>query len=126
MLDAAVTLAEIAAVLAPVLGAIGGGAKWLASRSDKATEATEKRIAALEASRDAAQAAFVAFVEKSTAASESRTEKVVAAITASTAADDATRFAITELRHTLERVSQMSDGRTTSERIAGGSRDAVG
>ena len=63
----------------------------------------EDRIAALEQSRDVAQQAFVAFAERSAAASESRTDKVVTAIAASTAADNATRDALTELRHALER-----------------------
>ena len=118
------TLAEMAAALVPVLGAIGGAARWLASRADAATTATEKRIAALEQSRDVAQQAFVAFAERSAAASESRTDKVVTAIAASTAADNATRDALTELRHALERIERAGatpgDGRTTSERIAGG------
>lgn len=112
------TLAEIVGVLAPVIGAIGGGAKWLANRADAATAATNARIAAAEKAREAAQADFVAHLTASAAASEARTARVVEVVVTATAQLQANTTASNAQAAAFERIADRLDLRHTSERIA--------
>ncbi len=112
------TLVEIVGVLAPVLGAIGGGAKWLANRADAATAATNARIAAAEFARSTAQADFIPHLTTSAASSESRTARVVEVVALATAQLQANTAASNAQAAAFDRIADRLDMRHTSERIA--------
>ena len=131
MLDGApVTATDMLSLLAPS-GVVGGSivAVWRWWQAERAAEKTarEKERADDRAEREAAHAALIDSLRASAAASDTRTERVVVAIVASTATAEAQRASNVEVRAALDRQSaavdrlaDKIDGRATSERIAGG------
>ena len=119
------TAQDVMSLLAPS-GLVGGAivAVWRWWQLERAAEkaARAKERADDRAEREAAHAALIDTLKATAAASDTRTERVVTAIVASTATAEAQRASNVEVRAALDRLATAvhGDGRTTSERIAGG------